>query len=289
MNKEEALQTMIKAAKLFQENLCGKKILVVFGDENRPDFVEIKANGENFVHLTGVATSVSAGDFYERLLGRRLSENDFNFKQDGTSQLKLSVIESLLSIKYSAQIFGDYNYGRPRLYTKKLMGNIAASIGFVPAGKKYFVPNTILKGDIRDDITRGKHKVLAILSKPSNAKEYEQIVKVGKKVSVDDVLHKISSKVQIADSTLNNDRNKAMQSAAQVPDDVIRSDNVSAVAEETATAKKSNISQPEQKADNEPLFSMAILKSDEFAPRSSRDTSDISIENNTKKKNNLDL
>lgn len=282
MDKEEALQTMLRAAKLYRDNLCSKKLLVVFGDEKKPDFIEIKATGENFVHLAGIKTSVPSGDFYSRLLDKRISTKDFSFKSDGTSQLKLSVIESILSIKNSAKMFGDYNNGRPRLYTKKLMGNVSASIGFVPAGKIYFVPNTILKGDIRDDLTKGKHQVLVILAKSLKAKEYEQIVKIGKKVSIDDVLHKISPKVQISDSILNHDRNKAAQAVSQAPVDTIQSDEVSAT--ENNTDKKGNISQTEKTAENEPMFSLAALKSEEFAPRSSKDKS---IEKTHK--NDLDL
>lgn len=53
-------------------------------------------------------------------------------------------------------------------------------------------------------MTNGKHKVLVILSKSLKAKEYEQIVKIGKKVSIDDVLHKISQmyKLQTAQFTM---------------------------------------------------------------------------------------
>lgn len=211
MDKENALKIMINAACLYRDNFVGKKLLVVFGDEMKPDFIEIKASGENFIHLAGVKTSIAAGDFYSRLLDKRVSKDDFSFKEDGTSELKLSVIESILNIKSSAQMFGDYNGGKPKLFTRRLMGNISACIGFVPAGSTYFVPNTILKGDIRDYIPKGKQRVFVILAKSLKAVEYDHIVKVAKKICSDDILAKITLKVKIADSILCHDRNKAAE------------------------------------------------------------------------------
>ena len=128
------------------------------------------------MHLTGVVTKLDPSVFYDRLIQNRISENDIKLRDDGTTIKKLSVIEDVMDFKKMAQMTGDYNGGRPKLITDKLVGNIRASMGFIGTSSANYFPNTVLNGDMRDDILKSE-KIIVILSKKKSDKAYNKIVK----------------------------------------------------------------------------------------------------------------
>ena len=143
---------------------------------NNLHFFEIEVNDTNFLHLTGVVTKLDPSVFYDRLIQNRISENDIKLRDDGTTIKKLSVIEDVMDFKKMAQMTGDYNGGRPKLITDKLVGNIRASMGFIGTSSANYFPNTVLNGDMRDDILKSE-KIIVILSKKKSDKAYNKIVK----------------------------------------------------------------------------------------------------------------
>lgn len=82
----------------------------------------------------------------------------------------------------SAKMIGTYKGGRIRLMTNKLAGGITGSMGFINNGGRYY-PNTVLKGDIRDNIDRPR-RVLAIFRKRIDAEKYEECTYLAKKVNL---------------------------------------------------------------------------------------------------------
>lgn len=64
-----------KAAKLYKEHLVGKKFLYVF--EGR--YIEVIYKADNFRHLTGVDTSLSAKDFYKYANHNKLQAKQIYF------------------------------------------------------------------------------------------------------------------------------------------------------------------------------------------------------------------
>ena len=60
-----------------------------------------------------------------------------------------------MKIYHFAKMVEEYNFIKSLLYTEKLARNITACLGFIRDGE-YYIPNTVLKGDIRD-ITKRPH------------------------------------------------------------------------------------------------------------------------------------
>ena len=82
-------------------------------------------------------------------------------------------------------MIGDYNSRNPKLVTDKLAGGTAACMGFVPTGTKpRYVPNTILKVDIRNYI-RNQARVIAVYCKPASEAQYTEATYFVKKVDWD--------------------------------------------------------------------------------------------------------
>ena len=123
------------------------------------------------------------------------------FMQAGTTELKLKVLPFLMDITKHAKMLGIYNYRRPKLKTDKLIGNITASLGFIKTGH-YYSPNTVLNGDIRDDIEKSE-RVLAILSKDVKEKKYQTIESVAKKIDINLLLPKVAQSVLVDEALIN--------------------------------------------------------------------------------------
>lgn len=186
---------MVSCAEQYRENLANKNLLFICQDRHKKiNTIEFSFDASNFLHLTGLKVkkykyksnneddAISAKTFYEKCLAHRLSVNDFEFAKDGTTQPKLEVLPRLISKNLSATMIGDYNSRNPKLMTDKLAGNTAACMGFVTTGSaNRYVPNTVLKIDIRDYISN-QMRVIAVYRKPMDVDLYNEITYCAKKI-----------------------------------------------------------------------------------------------------------
>ena len=115
MDKRRAISIMTKAAQLYKKNLEDQKILFLFGVPSeikkelqsdkkvlsKMNTYEVVFHRYNFLHLTGVRIKnsqiASAIHFYEKCLGNRLTDFDFDFTSDGSSVQKLDVLEDIVN------------------------------------------------------------------------------------------------------------------------------------------------------------------------------------------------
>ena len=114
---------------------------------------------------------------------KRLSESDFEFAADGTTEMKMRVLPGLVQKHLSAKMVGDYNLSQPKLYTDKLAGSVGACMGFVRnGGKGRFVPNTVLEGDIRSMVKGSADRIVITYRKQRGDALYTEIVYTAKKI-----------------------------------------------------------------------------------------------------------
>lgn len=197
-DKIAATATLKKAAELYKEFFCNKKMLVIYNNLSNPLFLEITATSNNFLHLTGIKvnkehllkdiTDKNANYkeiFYEKCLNNRLSLEDFDFDTRGETEQKLDVILSTLNPAHSSKMIGDYNGQRLYFKSDTLMGDTKSFLGLFREDGGYYVPNSVMNGDIRDDVThsRGKSitsKIYLILSKEISDPSYNKIISVSK-------------------------------------------------------------------------------------------------------------
>ncbi len=238
MKKNEAINIIVQAAKYFNLNLRRKNFLIVFGTPNKPECIEARFPISSFVHLTGIVLNQSRLTqehlekktnvnelFYEKAIHERISPSDFYFKSDGTTELKLSVLSQAIDILHNAKMIGDFKGNHCKLETDKLAGSVYSVLGFVRAGK-YYVPNTVLAADTRDEVIKPQ-KVLAILSKEEDL-SYSQIEYTAKKIDIQRLLALVSKTWNISQSLLREkadsvqerlaaNHNEAPQSSAPQP------------------------------------------------------------------------
>lgn len=201
MDNKHALSIARKCAVLYDENLASKNFLVLYNVNDMMHGVELECQRGNFVHLTGLnPIKISASIFYKKLVNNKVALSDFEMKKDGTTALKLSVIESMMDFSSGINMIGNIHNSCLDLHTEKLIGNIRACLGFVQIPNGCYVPNTILKKDMRT-ISEKFYRVVAILSKPLTKNKYENIVYEAKGVSVNSISlnDELKSKIRFSD------------------------------------------------------------------------------------------
>lgn len=187
MTKKEALGIVFSCAPLYKKNLVDQSLLFVTTDKHKEvHCLEVTFDTSNFLHMTGFKLrkpGINARHFFNLCYDKRLTESDFDFASDGTTEMKMRVLPSLMKKNLSAKMLGDYNLYQPKLYTDKLAGSLSACMGFVrDGGNGRFVPNTVLEGDIRTKVKHADRIILTYRKKRIDA-QYAEIVFQAKKVA----------------------------------------------------------------------------------------------------------
>lgn len=174
MTKQQAISIISKCVKLYDKNLVGKQVAFVYLDENnRPHFTEVLFRTYHFLHFTGVnpRPGLNANDFYRRAQNSRLTENDFSFKSNNTTERKLQILDVIMCIDTRARMIGNYMGPNLQLHTEKVTGTTSACLGLILKNNIY-LPNSVLKEDIRTIVSKPPGKIFAIFKKDFRSKQY---------------------------------------------------------------------------------------------------------------------
>lgn len=196
--KSQAIEIVVSCAQKYSDELLNKSLLMVCQDKHkRVSFVEFFFYDRNFLHLTGLKLKDRAGrtesienaknakDFFANCLSHTLSPDDFEFAADGTTQLKLSILPSLICKNLAAKTVGDFYSLRPKLYTEKLAGGQNGCMGFrKDDSTNNYIPNTILKENIMDNVGDWA-RVIAVYRKSVSDDRYTEITYLAKKIDWD--------------------------------------------------------------------------------------------------------
>lgn len=187
--KKDAIGIVAKAAKDYRDILEGKNYLFIFRarETNKIAYFETAFRPRNFQHLTGIEMLDDKGKlerkpllFYERCLAGKLSESIIQFRNDGTTQMKLEALPRIVNFVSSSKMTGIYNGIKPLLAVDRLAGTTSFCLGFTQDGD-YYAPSSCLLEDIRD-LTVKPSQVLAVMSKKSDEEIYKDIRHVAKGV-----------------------------------------------------------------------------------------------------------
>lgn len=181
MNKKEAIRIIQESARLYQKNLVNRNLIFIYLENGKYNYLEAMFLRTNFLHLTGVELSegINSNRFYDKCLSNNLSDNDFEFKTDGTTRMKLEVIQQLMCINRSANMVGHYKGGKPTLETDKLAGGVNGCLAFIESKEspEIYVPNSALKDDIRNISDTPIGVVKCVFSKGVKTAKYDYLEK----------------------------------------------------------------------------------------------------------------
>lgn len=111
---------------------------------------------------------------------------EFRFKQDGTTHLKLAALPVLMDVTRITKITGHYNNVRPYLLVDKVMGGVNFCLGLSKEGNVY-VPSSALLEDIKK-LTDAPSQVLAILEKDIDTDIYSTVKHVAKGLNLNNIV-----------------------------------------------------------------------------------------------------
>lgn len=115
---------------------------------NEIEYFEAVFLPRNFQHLTGVEFLDMEGNlqknsvfFYHKCLDNTLTEDEFRFKEDDTTPLKLEALPKLIQFLRFSKMTALYNGIRAKLAVDRVAGTINYCLGFIKDGD-YFVPSS---------------------------------------------------------------------------------------------------------------------------------------------------
>lgn len=177
MTKQQAIQIIVKCAKQYHKYLENHQIAFVYRDgNNHSDYTEVRFRSYNFLHFTGLTprSGLNANDFYRYALNNRISERDFTFRDSHTTELKLQILDVIMNIDSRARMIGNYIGSHIEMYTEKVTGTTTACLGLISKGDCY-IPNSVLKEDIRTIVSKPPGKIYAIFKKKLNNPLYTEL------------------------------------------------------------------------------------------------------------------
>lgn len=186
LGMDEAIRIIHSCAVLYDKNLSYKNVMFITAGKNGAAYFETQFHPQNFLHLTGVKTSLNSEFFYKSALNQRLSSSNIGFDPGGTTERKLEILHKLMSIHATARMVGDYDNSRPLLVADKLAGTVTMAMGFTLVNGIY-IPSTALKLDMRQITEQAtRRKIAAILVKSCNDSLYKHLSYISKDMTIDD-------------------------------------------------------------------------------------------------------
>ena len=140
--KERIRQEMIKEAKRYKEVYVDYEYLICSEAFAERDFYIVDAEKDNFQHLTGVHSKISAHSFFEKCVDGSLSEEDFDFIKKGQNErsVKGTVRRKIKALPDMMGLFGEGLQAEEGFKKNKVICSFAAessncTLGFTDSEK----------------------------------------------------------------------------------------------------------------------------------------------------------
>jgi len=171
MTKNEARSIVIRCAQMYQDNLCDKKLLFIYFIGADVKAINIFYQRSNFKHLTGIISNCTPIDFFNYCKNETITEQQINFKKNGTTVLKLRVLEDIMNVAHRAKFLGNYLNSNIYLELDKVVGNVSCGLGIGKIEEREYYPKSVLNGDMRKQIDNTR-PVVAVFEKLSEEPKY---------------------------------------------------------------------------------------------------------------------
>lgn len=173
--KSALRKQIIAAAEIYRDSLAGKKFLYCCGEK----YFEVVFKTDRFLHLTGVDSPLSAGQFYALSKSAKLSENQFGYNSAHPYTLvknKLSCLQNLPKI--TSDLVCVVEDLTTLTMTYKLgLTNLRFTLGLVELeeNSRCFVPQTLRVKDKSIENSKSAEFVDFIFSKDASHTLYSEI------------------------------------------------------------------------------------------------------------------
>lgn len=199
LDKKIIVEEIIAASESYKNQLVGKKFLYVF--DNR--YIEVIYKATNFRHLTGVATKLSAKEFYKLAVQRKLRAQQIYFSDAHPFRLckkkvkhigeiaTLAGTESFLLEEITTQT-QTYKFGTTEL-SFTLCFNKEYDVTGQEKSECYVVES--LRDEDCFEKSKNVYTVTHIFSKDNDAKKYNNILYIEKESPLEELPENIKGKL----------------------------------------------------------------------------------------------
>lgn len=154
--KARVKNTVIQYSGVYYTQFVCKDYLLISDAFHKKAYYILSAEKDNFLHLTGVTTSMSSSSFFDKCLNGSLEEDDFELTSHGQDEKasKGSIrrkIKSLSSIGslISASSYVEENFRKNKVYCSIASSDGSCTMGFIAVPKAR--PKTLLIGNELDN------------------------------------------------------------------------------------------------------------------------------------------
>lgn len=203
IDKREIVKKISACAKDYQAAFENRNYLFIYKIGDSIAYKETYYSGINFLHLTGIRTTLSARNFYKNCLNNRLSPNDIELRRDGSTIQKLNVLPFMKNIICTPTLIGNFNKNGFNLETDYLVGDTRKiiTLGFSQK-QKFDIVNSLLAGDVKQFVTDA-YPVIATCSKGLNQEKYCHNTYTSKHVRLSDLMIEEHIKVNLTSKTID--------------------------------------------------------------------------------------
>ncbi len=177
--KERVTQVAIAQAKVYEQVFLKYEYLLCSEAFAAKPYHIISAHADNYRHLVGVNTAISADDFFRKCLDGTLTENDFDFRKRGQTEkeTKGSVRDKIIALPEFLSMMGkpllaEESFVKNRVHCSFATTDRSATIGFIAADRSK--PMTLLRGDRLDSSKSAA--VDLVLRRPFGSQLFDEIV-----------------------------------------------------------------------------------------------------------------
>ena len=191
--KERVAQAAIKNALLYKQVFVDYEYLICSDAFVKEPYYVLASQEDNYRHLIGVNTKMSASDFFSACMSGSLCENDFDFNKPnrsekeikGSVRKKIQVLPQLVSMM-GTELVAQEDFAKNGVSCAFATSDCNFTVGFVHSSKSR--PMTLLKGD-EIDWNKAEYVDL-VLRKPSGAQKFDTLIYVN-----DSTIEKYRSKL----------------------------------------------------------------------------------------------
>ena len=177
--KDRVVQVAIAQAPIYKSVFVDFEYLICASAfKSRPYFI-IAAKEDNYRHLIGINTSMSASDFFDACISSTLTIDDFDFKKKnrtekevkGSVRKKIKVLPLLMGMM-TQDLVAQEHFSKNAITCAFATTDCNYTVGFVDTGKSR--PMTLLSGDELD--WSKSTPVDLILRRPSGTDRFDTVM-----------------------------------------------------------------------------------------------------------------
>ena len=189
--KERVRLTIIEMSKQYKEKYVDYEYLICSSGFKNKQYYIVDAEKDNYQHLTGVHSALSASDFFEKCYSGTLDENDFDFNKNGQSEKevkgtvrrKIKVLPNMMTMFENA-VNAEEDFQKNKVSCSFATADGKCTLGFTDTNKAR--PKSLISGNELSNPAQ----VELVLRKKAGNDFFDEIV-YGDKVSLTQYREKI--------------------------------------------------------------------------------------------------